>query len=85
MSVSESPESFSRRHSYALVSTHRGWRVLSPRERARGRIDGPYFANEGEAWRAAVRRIERAVASQRRVTRAVGSFLHLSGYKGEHS
>src|SRR5271156_2160806 len=69
MTFPESHASFARRHGYALVSTHRGWRVLGPRERARGRIDGPYFANEAEAWRAASRRIERALASQRRVKR----------------
>ena len=69
MTLPEPHASFARLHGYALVSTHRGWRVLGPRERARGRIDGPYFANEAEAWRAAARRIERALASQRRVKR----------------
>src|SRR5271156_6314858 len=67
--MTEPHASFARLHGYALVSTHRGWRVLGPRERARGRIDGPYFANESAAWLAAARRIEREVASQRRVKR----------------
>lgn len=63
--TTESPESFSRRHGYALVSTRRGYRVLGPRERARCRIDGEYFANADEGWRAAARRIAKAVASKR--------------------
>lgn len=66
----DSDESIARRHGYTIVLTRRGWRVLGPREKARCRIDGPYHANIYEAWRAAARRIAKAVASKRRAKRA---------------
>lgn len=69
--ISDSPETFARSHGYVLVQGRRGWRVLGPRERARCRIDGEYYWNINDAWRAAARRIEKALASRRRLQRAL--------------
>lgn len=61
----DSDEAIARRHGYRLVGSRRGWRIQGPREHARSRIDGEFYANANEAWRQAALRIARALASRR--------------------
>lgn len=76
--LDEPDEAFARRHGYTLVVSRRGWRVLSPRDKARCVIDGWYYAGEADAWLEAARRIRVALNSQRvkAVKRAVRRSRH---------